>query len=323
MKKRPVQFVGIDVSKEHLDIACRPEPTCWRVANDSAGIAQCIAHLRPLKPALIVLEATGGWQGALVAALAVAKLPVAVVNPRQIRDFAKATGQLAKTDALDAGVIAHFAEAVHPTPRPLPDETTQQLDALLQRRRQLLEMLVAERQRMALAHPTVRDSLLRHIDDLQRLIEEADADISGRIRSSPAWRETDDLLQSTPGVGPVLSATLQAALPELGVLNQREIAKLVGVAPLNDDSGQRSGARHVRGGRAEVRAVLYMATLTATRCNPVIHAFYHRLLARGKVQKVAITAAMRKFLTILNAMMKTRTPWNAKVHAGAIREPSL
>jgi transposase len=196
MNKRPVQFVGIDVSKEPLDLACRPEPTRWRVANDSAGIAQCIAHLRPLKPALIVLEATGGWQGALVAALAVAKLPVAVVNPRQIRDFAKATGQLAKTEALDAGVIAHVAEAVHPTPRPL------------------LEMLVAERQRMALAHPTVRDSLLRHIDDLQRLIEEADAEISRRIRTSPAWRETDDIRPSTPGIGPVLSATLPAALPE-------------------------------------------------------------------------------------------------------------
>jgi transposase len=322
MKKRPARFVGIDVSKEHLDIACRPEPTRWRVANDSAGIGQCIAQLRPLKPALIVLEATGGWQGALVAALAVAKLPVAVLNPRQIRDFAKATGQLAKTDALDAGVIAHFAEAVHPTPRPLPDETTQQLDAMLQRRRQLLEMLVAERHRVALAHPTVRDSLTRHMDYLQRLIDETDAEISTRIRTTPVWRETDDLLQSTPGIGPVLSATLQAALPELGVLNQREIAKLVGVAPLNDDSGKRSGARHIRGGRAEIRAVLYMATLTATRCNPVINSFYHRLLARGKAQKVAITAAMRKFLTILNAMVKTRTPWNARIHHGPVLEPS-
>jgi transposase len=312
MKKRPTRFVGIDVSKDYLDIACRPEPTRWRVANDSAGIGQCLAHLRQLKPALIVLEATGGWQGALVAALAVAKLPVAVVNPRQIRDFAKATGQLAKTDALDAGVIAHFAEAVHPTPRPLPDEATQQLDAMLQRRRQLLEMLVAERHRVALAHPTVRDSLTRHMDYLQRLIDEADAEISTRIHTTPVWRETDDVLQSTPGIGPVLSATLQAALPELGVLNQREIAKLVGVAPLNDDSGKRSGARHIRGGRAEIRAVLYMATLTATRCNPVISAFYHRLLARGKAHKVAMTAAMRKFLIILNAMAKTRTPWNVR-----------
>jgi transposase len=322
MKKRSARFVGIDVSKEHLDIACRPESTRWRVTNDSAGIAQCLAYLRPLKPALIVLEATGGWQDALVAALAVAKFPFAVVNPRQLRDFAKATGQLAKTDALDAGVIAHFAEAVRPTPRPLPDALTQQLDALVQRRRQLLEMLVAERHRRTLAHPTVRDSLARHIDYLQRLIDETDAEISTLIRTTPAWRETDNLLQSTPGIGPVLSATLQAALPELGVLNQREIAKLVGVAPLNDDSGQRSGARHIRGGRAKVRTVLYMATLTATRSNPVIHAFYHRLLARGKAHKVAMTAAMRKFLTILNAMVKTRTPWNARVNHGPVPEPA-
>lgn len=322
MKKRPPRFVGIDVSKEHLDLACRPEPRRWRVANDPTGIAEVLSQLRQLKPALIVLEATGGWQDPVVAALAVAKLPFAVVNPRQIRDFAKATGQLAKTDALDAGVIAHFAEAVRPMPRPLPDALTQQLDALVQRRRQLLAMLVAERHRMALAHPTVRDSLARHIDYLQRLIDETDAEISTLIRTTPAWRETDDVLQSTPGIGPVLSATLHAALPELGGLNQRKIAKLVGVAPLNDDSGKHAGARHIRGGRAEVRAVLYMATLTATRCNPVIHAFYHRLLARGKPQKVAITAAMRKFLTILNTMVKTRTPWNARVPQGLLPEPA-
>jgi transposase len=322
MKKRPARFVGIDVSKEHLDIAWRPEHTRRRVANDPAGIAELLSQLRQLKPVLIVLEATGGWQDALVAALVVAKQPFAVVNPRPIRDFAKATGQLAKTDARDAGVIAHFAEAVHPTPRPLPDETTQQLDALVQRRRQLLEMLVAERHRTVLAHPTVRDSLAHHIDDLQRLIDETDAEISTLIRTSPAWRETDELLQSTPGIGPVLSATLQAALPELGVLNQREIAKLVGVAPLNDDSGKHTGARHIRGGRAAVRAVLYMATLTATRCNPVINTFYNRLLARGKAQKVAITAAMRKLLTILNAMVKTRTPWDARIHPGRVPDPS-
>ena len=313
MKKRPSRFVGIDVSKDYLDLACRPEDTRWRVANDNAGIAQCLARLRQLKPTLIVLEATGGWQGSLVAALAVSKLPFAVMNPRQIRDFAKATGELAKTDALDAGVIAHFAEAVRPTPRPLPDETTQQIDALLQRRRQLLAILVAERHRVALAHPAVRGSLARHMDDLQGLINSMDEEVAAIIRTSPAWREKDDLLQSAPGIGPVLSATLQAALPELGILNQREIAKLVGVAPLNDDSGKRSGTRHIRGGRAAVRAVLYMATLTATRLNPVIKAFYQRLLGRGKPQNVAITAAMRKLLTILNAMVKTQTPWNAKL----------
>jgi transposase len=322
LKPRPTRFVGIDIAKEHLDLACRPEHTRWRVAKDSAGIAQCLAYLRPLKPALIVLEATGGWQDALVAALAVAKLPFAVVNPRQLRDFAKATGQLAKTDALDAGVIAHVADAVRPTPRPLPDALTQQLDALVQRRRQRLEMWVAERHRGALAHPTVRDSLARRSDDLQRLIDETAAEISTLIRTTPAWRETDDLLQATPGMGPVLSATLHAALPELGVLNQREIAKLVGVAPLNDESGQRSGARPIRGGRAEVRAVLYMATLSATRYHPVIHAFSHRLLARGNAQKVAMTAAMRKFLTILHAMVNTRTAWNARVNHGPVPEPA-
>jgi transposase len=214
MQKRPSRFVGIDVSKDHLDLACRPEPTRWRVAHDSAGIAQCRAQLRQLKPTLLVLEATGGWQCSLVAALAVSKLPVAVMNPRHIRDFAKATGELAKTDALDAGVIAHVAEAVRPTPRPLPDETTQQIDALLQRRHQLLEMLVAERHRVALAHPTVRESLARHIDDLQGLINATDEAVATIIRTSPAWCEKDDLLPSAPGIGPVLSATRQAALPE-------------------------------------------------------------------------------------------------------------
>jgi transposase len=304
-------FVGIDVAKDQLDIACRPASTSWSVPNDSDGIAMCITRLSQLQPTLVVCEATGGWQCTLVAALAVAQLPFAVVNPRQVRDFAKATGQLAKTDTLDAGILAHFADAVRPTPRPLPDETTQQVDALLQRRRQLLEILVAERHRVALAHPAVRDSLAQHIGDLRRMIGEIDAAGETVIHTSPAWKAKEDVLQSTPGIGPVLSATLQAAVPELGTLNQREIAKLVGLAPLNDDSGKRSGARHIRGGRTAVRAVLYMATLTATRCNPVIKAFYQRLLARGKVHKVALTAAMRKLLVILNTMVKTQTPWNA------------
>jgi len=304
-------FVGIDVAKDQLDIACRPGSTCWSVPNDNDGIATCITRLRQLQPTLIVCEATGGWQCALVAALAVAQLPFAVVNPRQVRDFAKATGQLAKTDVLDAGILAHFADAVRRTPRPLPDETTLQMEALLQRRRQLLEMLVAERHRVALAHAAVRESLAQHIGDLQRMISERDATVVTVIRTSPVWKAKDDLLQSTPGIGPVLSATLQAAVPELGTLNQREIAKLVGLAPLTDDSGKRSGARHIRGGRTAVRAVLYMATLTATRCNLVIKAFYQRLLTRGKIHKVALTATMRKLLVILNTMVKTQTPWNA------------
>jgi transposase len=214
MKKRPPRFIGIDGSKDQLEIACRPERTRWRVAHDSTGIAEFLIQLRQLKPPLIVLEATGGWQFAWVATLAVAKLPFAVVNPRQVRDFAKATGQLAKTDEREAEILAHFAEAVRPTPRPLPDETTPQMDALLQRRRQLLEMLVAERHRVALAHPTVRESLAQHIDYLQRLINETDEEISPVIRANPAWHAKDDLLQSAPGIGPVLSATLQAALPE-------------------------------------------------------------------------------------------------------------
>jgi transposase len=312
MNKRPLGFVGIAVSKDQRDLACRPEDKRWHVANDSAGIADCLLQLRQLKPTLIVLEATGGWQGSVVAALAVAKRPCAVVNPRQVRDVAKPTGQLAQTDALDAGLIAHVADAVRPTPRPLPDATMQPIDAVLQRRRQLLELLVAERQRVALAHPAVRDSLAPHIDDRQRLIRETDEKIATVIQASPAWRAQDDLRQSAPGIGPVRSATLQAALPALGTLNQREIAKLVGVAPLNDDRGKRSGTRHLRGGRAESRAVLYMATRTASRANPGIKTFYPRLLARGKAQKVAMTAAMRKFLIILNAMAKTRTPWNVR-----------
>ena len=304
--------MGIDVSKDDLDLACRPENTRWRVANDTAGIAQCLAPLRQRKPTLMVLEATGGWQDAWVVALALSKRPFAVMNPRPIRDVAKATGELAKTDALDAGVMAHVAEAVRPTPRPLPDETTPQIDARLLRRRQLLAMLVAERHRVALAHPAVRDSLARQMDDLQGLIHATDEAVAAMICTSPAWREKDDLRQSAPGIGPVRSATLHAALPELGLLNQRDIATSVGVAPRNDESGKRSGPRHLRGGRAAVRAVLYMATLTATRFNPVIKAFYQRLLGRGKPQKVAITAAMRKLLTILNAMVQTQTPWNAR-----------
>lgn len=211
MKKRPARFVGIAVSKDSLDLACRPEDTRWRVAHDNAGIAQCLAHLRQLKPTLMVLEATGGWQGSLVVALALSKRPVAVMNPRHIRDCAKATGELAKTDALEAGVIAHVAEAVRPTPRPLPDETTQQIDALLQRRRQRLEMLVAERHRVALAHPAVRDRLARQMDALQGLINATDEEVAAMICTSPAWREQDDVRPSAPGIGPVLSATRQAA----------------------------------------------------------------------------------------------------------------
>lgn len=311
------RFIGIDVSKARLDVACRPDNLAFSVNNDPAGIADLITQVRELAPTLVVLEASGGFQMALAAALAVAEVTFAVVNPRQVRDFAKSTGQLAKTDVIDARVLAHFAEAVRPEPRPLPDETTRHVEALVTRRRQLIEMLVAERNRAAQA-PTkaVRANIKQHVEYLQRLVAETDGDISQAIQGSPAWRAKDDLLRSAPGIGPVLSATLQATLPELGMLNQREIAKLVGVAPLNNDSGQRRGVRRIRGGRAAVRSVLYMATLTATRFNPVIKRFYQRLLAAGKPQKVAITAAMRKLLIILNAMVKTKTAWN-KTHANA------
>jgi transposase len=221
VKKIPPCFVGIDVSKDRLDIACRPGHRRWSIANDPLGIAELITRLRQLKPTLVVLEATGGWQLAAAAALAVAKPPFAVVNPRQVRDFAKATGQLAKTDQLDAGSLAHFAEAVRPEPRPLPGETTQRVEALLTRRRRLLEMLVAERNRLASAHASVRESAGHHITYLKRLVGETDDEISTALRSSPAWREKDDLLRSAPGVGPVMSATLQAALPELGCSARR------------------------------------------------------------------------------------------------------
>lgn len=311
-------FIGIDVSKARLDVAARPLGLSFSTSNEPAGIAELVTRIGALNPVLVVLEATGGLQMPLAAALAVAHISFAVVNPRQVRDFAKATGQLAKTDGIDATVLAHTALAVRPEPRPLPDATTQHVEALIVRRRQPLEMLVAERNRVgSAATAVVRESLKQHIDYLQRLISEADDDIASAIRSSPAWREADDLLRSTPGIGPVTSATLQAALPELGTLSRREIAKLVGVAPLNNDSGNRRGARHIRGGRAEVRAVLYMATLTATRFNPVIKAFYRRLLAKGKPQKVALTAAMRKFLTILNTMVKNKTPWQKNLTAAS------
>jgi transposase len=307
------RFIGIDVSKTQLDVACRPDHLTFTFQNDLTGIADLITQLRQLTPTLIVLEASGGFQMPLATALAVAKMAFAVINPRQVRDFAKSTGQLAKTDVIDAQVLAHFAQAVRPQPRPLPDATTQQVEALVTRRRQLLDMLVAERNRLALA-PTrqVCASIQQHVDYLQRLISETDDEIAKIMQSSPAWREKDDLLRSATGIGPVLSATLQAALPELGMLNQREIAKLVGVAPLNNDSGKRRGVRHIRGGRAAVRRVLYMATLTATRFNPVIKRFYTRLIASGKPQKVAITAAMRKLLVILNTMVKTKRAWNPR-----------
>jgi len=309
-------FVGVDVAKAELVVACRPEGAGWTASNDAEGIAATVARLRSLAPRLIVLEATGGYERAVVTALAVGGLPaVVVVNPRQVRDFAKATGQLAKTDALDADLLALFADRVRPTLRPLPDAIVQQLDALMTRRRQLLDMLTAERNRLEHAVGPIRRSLVDHIRWLERRVAAVDRDLDDTIARSPVWRAKDDLLRSVPGVGPVVSRTLLADVPELGHLNRKQIAALVGVAPLARDSGTLRGKRIVWGGRAPVRAVLYMGALVATRRNPVIRAFYRRLLAAGKPKKVALIACMRKLLTILNAMMRTSTTWQENAEA--------
>jgi transposase len=302
-------FVGIDVSKHQLDVAVRPSGETWTVAHDEGGLSALLARLREVAPTLIVLEATGGLEVPLAGALAAATLPVAVINPRQVRDFARATGTLAKTDRLDAQLLAQFAEVVRPEPRPLPDAQAQELTALLQRRRQLVEMLTAEKNRLPLAARRIRPQLQAHIVWLHKQIAQFDEDLRQLIHASPLWRAKDDLLRSAPGVGPVLATTLVAALPELGTLTRRQIAALVGVAPLNRDSGTLRGRRTVWGGRAQVRAVLYMSTVVAVRHNPVVAAFYQRLRAAGKAPKLALTACMRKLLTILNAMLKHHTRW--------------
>lgn len=302
--------MGIDVAKRQLDIAERPGGERWAMGNDGAGIAALLERLSGAGPiALIVLEATGGYEIPVVAALTAVGLPVVVVNARQVRDFARAVGKLAKTDAIDAAILAQFAEAVRPERRALPDELTQTLQSWLARRRQLLEMLLAEEQRLAIAVRGLRAPIQQHVEWLRRQMRDIDTELQGLIRQSPVWREQENLLRTVPGVGPVLATTLLADLPELGRLNRKQIAALVGVAPLNWDSGQQRGARHIWGGRAPVRTALYMATVSAVRCNAVIRAFFERLCAAGKPKKVAITACMRKLLTILNAMMHSRTGW--------------
>lgn len=309
-------YVGIDVAKDHLDVALRPAEESWIVANETDGLETLIRRLKPAKPRLVVLEATGGYEVPVAAALSTAEIPVAVVNPRQVRDFAKATGQLAKTDRIDAATLALFAERVRPEPRPLPDPVGEELRALVARRRQLLEMLGAEQNRLRHATaPSVEKGIQKHVRWLKRQLEDVDDDLQRAVRKSPLWRGKDDLLQSVPGIGPVTSRTLLAELPELGQLNRREIAALVGVAPLNRDSGSWRGRRFVWGGRAAVRNTLYMAALTASRHNPVIRAFYERLVDRGKPHKVALTACMRKLIVILNAMAKTSQSWNPDLHA--------
>jgi transposase len=305
-------FVGIDVAKARLDIAVRPTGERWTVTNDEAGITTLVTRLQRTAPALIVLEATGGYQRAVVAALAAAGLPLAVVNPRQARDFAKATGQLAKTDALDARALAHFAEAVRPPPRPLPDAQADELRALLARRRQLVAMRTAEQNRLGSTSRRLQADIEAHITWLNERLAALDDDLDTTLRASPIWREHEALLRSVPGIGPVCTRTLLLDLPELGTLSRQRLAALVGVAPLNRDSGTLRGSRTVWGGRAHVRATLYMCTLVAVRYNPLLKAFYERLRAAGKAAKVALTASMRKLLTILNAMVKHHTPWQPK-----------
>lgn len=306
-------YVGIDVSKEKLDVAFSSAGEVLTLPYTEAGLRELLERLGAVDVELAVLEATGGLERMLTATLATHAIPLAVVNPRQVRDFARATGELAKTDRLDARMIALFGERIRPEARPLPDEATEALDDLVTRRRQLIEMLTAETNRLGTARGRARKNIQGHIRWLERALGEVDDELDETISRSPLWRARENLLRSVPGIGPVASRTLLAELPELGRLSRREIAKLVGVAPLARDSGKRRGRRSIWGGRASVRSALYMATLTAARHNPTIRAFYERLLARGKAKKVALVACMRKLLTILNAMVKQSTHWNPEL----------
>jgi transposase len=303
-------YAGIDVSKDNLDVAINGDNMHLRIANNQVGITKLIAMLKERSPELVVLEATGGYEIHVAAELGIAGIPAAVVNPRQIRDFAKSVGMLAKTDKLDAMIIARFAATVRPEARPMPDGEAQELNAILSRRRQLMEMLVAEKNRLGNAVKAVKPGIKEHIHWLEKEMEITDKNLRQKVQSSNVWRHKDELLRSVPGVGPNLSVTILAELPELGTLNRKQVAALVGVAPLSRDSGKFHGKRTAWGGRATVRSALYMATLTATRHNSIIRGFYQRLCASGKAKKVAITACMRKLLTIMNAMVKHDVVWN-------------
>jgi transposase len=304
-------FVGIDVSKEWLDVGLLPSGDVWRVSNESKAIEELVERLKDLVPQQIVMEATGGYEMAIAAALCSAGLPVAVVNPRQVREFARATGQLAKTDKIDARVLALFGERVRPESRVLPDEMTRAFDALLARRSQLVRMLAEEKNRRQQARSAqVRKGIERHVEWLEREIKDVERELNHSVRESPAWRAKDDLLQSVKGVGRVLSYTVVGALPELGRLNRKQITSLVGIAPHAADSGFMRGKRRIWGGRAEVRRVLYMAALAARRFNPVFRTFYQRLITAGKPPKVATVACMRKLLIVLNAIVRDGVSWN-------------
>lgn len=310
-------FVGIDVSKAVMDVAVYPTKDVWQTGNDPDGMAMLVKRLKALAPRLIVLEATGGYQNLAVACLGAAGLPVVAVNPRRVRYHARALGLLAKTDRIDAAVIAHFAYAVRPEIRPLPDEAMQRLTATLARRQQITSMLSSEKNRLDTAHSHVQDRIQSHIDWLKQELIDLDKEIGQQISGSTLWLEDRDILQSFKGVGPISALTLIADLPELGHLNRKQIAALVGVAPLNNDSGTRRGQRSIWGGRARIRSVLYMAALSASRFNPVIKAFYQKLVAAGKKPMVALVACMHKILTILNALMQHRTRWVPDYHGAA------
>jgi transposase len=303
-------FVGIDVSKQKLDVAVRPSGQLWSVGNEEASIASLCKQLKALKPQTIVLEATGGLELPLASALAAEGLPVVIINPKQVRQFAGALNRQAKTDALDAQLIAHFAEAVKPEIRLLPDDQAQRFSELLTRRRQLVEMTTAEKNRLgAAATKAVKTRIAHHLHYLKNALKDVERDLDQEIRGSPIWRAKDELLQSFPGIGKANSRMLIGELNELGTLSSKKIAALVGAAPMNCDSGTMRGQRHIRGGRGHVRQMLYMATIAATRFNPVIKAFYRRLLAAGKPKRVALIACLRKTLVILNAMVRDNRPW--------------
>jgi transposase len=304
-------FVGLDVSKQHLDVAVRPQGRHFVTPNHDRGIKQLVKRLTALKPQLIVLEASGGYEFLVTAALAEAQLPVALVNPQAVRKFAGATGKLAKTDKIDAQVLAHFAQALRPEPRPLPDPAHQALKATLQRRLQVVKMIGQEENRLEKTFiPALRRDIQDHLTWLRRRLKELDRELDDQIRQSPLWRDRDRLHRSVPGIGPVVSRTILAQLPELGALPAKKTVALVGVAPYNRDSGRFRGKRMIRGGRSDLRRLLYMAAVVASRFNPVIRAFYERLVAAGKSKKLALTACMRKLVTILNAMVKNNQPWN-------------
>jgi transposase len=302
-------YAGIDVSKARLAVAVRPSGEAWQSSNDETGIAALVDRLQVLALRLMVLEATGGLERHVTAALAVAGFSVAVVNPRHVRDFAQATGRLAKTDAVDAAVLAHFAQALQPTAHPLPDAATQALAALVERRRQLVTMLTAEKNRLQQAFPPVRAKITAHISWLEQALADVDGELDQMLHASPLWRARDQLQRSVPGVGPAVSRVLLAHLPELGEGSVKHLATLVGVAPLNRDSGAWRGSRAIWGGRQHVRAALYMATLVGVRHHPILQAFYERLVARGKPKQVALIACRHKLLTILHAVLRDRTPW--------------